>query len=497
MTTVRGVPVDYTSLGYEALRSAMLDIAERTLPEWTDRSENDLGVLLIELMAYASDVTMYYQTRIAQQLFPGSADDPAALVPLLRLLGYELRPPAVATADLAISVDAATPLPLTVPAGTGFVVELPSGDQIRFETVRTQLIADADLGPVETGNVRRFTPLPVAEGRTVTGEVIGRSDGSPSQLCPLAQSPAIAGSISATVAEPGGATVWREVTTMVDATPVDRVFVVQRDATGTARLLFGDGVNGRIPPAGTASAPADITATYRVGGGPQGNVPAGTRLTSAVAEIREATAPAGGRGGTPAESIERATGFAPRLFRSQDRAVTAQDYVDLALGIPGIGKAVAVATGWNGVDLYVAPSGSVSDPGELLRRDVLAAFEPTRMLTTEITVHGPQPVDIYLRAVVRAEPYVLADDVRQAVEQAVGVLLAFDAVDFGQPIYLSRVYDAAQSLPTVASLTVTQFSRDPDGAVDADGVIELGPFELARPGYQPTILVTLEGGVVR
>ena len=45
-------------------------------------------MLLIELMAYASNVTMYSRTRIAQQLFPGSTDDPAALVPLLRLLGY-------------------------------------------------------------------------------------------------------------------------------------------------------------------------------------------------------------------------------------------------------------------------------------------------------------------------------------------------------------------------------------------------------------------------
>ena len=218
-------------------------------------------------------------------------------------------------------------------------------------------------------------------------------------------------------------------------------------------------------------------------------MPTGTRLAATLPDIREATAPAGGRGGAPAESIERAASFAPRLFRSQDRAVTAQDYVDLALGIPGIGKAVAVATGWNGVDLYVAPSGSVADPGELLRRDVLAAFEPIRMLTTEITVHGPQPVDIYLRAVVRAEPYVLADDVRQAVEQAVGALLAFDAVDFGQPIYLSRVYDAAQSLPTVASLTVTQFSRDPrrDGGrrwSDRAGAVRASPARLpARPSW--------------
>ena len=47
MTDVRGLPIDYTNLGYDALRESMLAIASETLPEWTDHSENDLGVLLI------------------------------------------------------------------------------------------------------------------------------------------------------------------------------------------------------------------------------------------------------------------------------------------------------------------------------------------------------------------------------------------------------------------------------------------------------------------
>ena len=46
MTAVRGVPVDYTDVGYEALRASMLEIARQTLPEWTDHSDNDVGVLL-------------------------------------------------------------------------------------------------------------------------------------------------------------------------------------------------------------------------------------------------------------------------------------------------------------------------------------------------------------------------------------------------------------------------------------------------------------------
>ena len=307
MTTVRGLPIDYTGVGYEALRTAMLDIAAATLPEWTDRTENDLGVLLVELMAYASDVTLYYQTRIAQQLFPGTGDEPDALVPLLRLLGYELTPPTPATADLELAIDVTAPLPLTLPAGTAFTTTTATGAQLTFETSRAQVLTAADLGPVEGGGVRRFSPLPVVAGVTVAGEVIGRADGSPSLLLPLAQAPVVPGSVTVAITEPTGTSVWRERATLTGATAVDRVFAVQRDVAGGARLLFGDGVNGRIPPAGPPSAPADLVATYRVGGGPVGNVPAGTRFDTAVSQIGEAGRPrAGTAGRTARRSLTRA-----------------------------------------------------------------------------------------------------------------------------------------------------------------------------------------------
>jgi hypothetical protein len=74
--------------------------------------------------------------------------------------------------------------------------------------------------------------------------------------------------------------------------------------------------------------------------------------------------------------------------------------------------------------------------------------------------------------------------VATAVQGAVASYLAFEAVDFGQPIYLSKVYDVIQSLPQVISLTVTEFSRRPDGTVEPTGIIELLPNELPRPGYR-------------
>jgi len=504
-------PIDYTHLGYDALRSAMLARAQQSLPEWTDFSENDLGVLLIELFAYACDITMYYQTRIAGNLLPATADEPDALVQMLRLIGYELQPPAPATVNLTLQFDAAEPTPILLPSRTQFTVPLASGQQLVFETERDIAIQQAQLTPPDSRNLRSFFPVPVVQGQTVYNELIGTADGTPGQMYQLRQQPVIAESISVIITEPGGDTVWAEVTTFAESTPADRHFVVQRDAQGTATVVFGDGVNGMVPPQNTAATPVTINATYRVGGGPTGNLPAGTVFKSSLSNVRGATNPQAAAGGTPTEDVNRARSLAPRLYRTQERAVTISDYTDLAAWVPGVGKARAVVGTWNQILLSVAPSGQVADPSELLKQDLLAFFESRRMATTTLEILGPQPADIYLSADVQAAPYYLQSDVQVAVENAVSSYLDFDSVDFGQPIYLSKIYDVVQSLPQVMSLNVTEFSRAPampgqPAQIASNGLIQLADTELPRPGYRdnppagvtPTpIRTTMTGGVAQ
>ncbi len=314
--------------------------------------------------------------------------------------------------------------------------------------------------------------------------------------------------------------------TLANSSPTDRQFVVQRDAEGTATLVFGDGFNGLIPPASNApGTPTNINATYRIGGGPQGNVPVNTVFTpSSPAKVGAVDLTITGAiniqaaaGGTSAEDFDRARSFAPHLYRTQERAVTLQDYRDLALQIAGVGKALAVALDWNQVALYIAPTGQVTEPSELLKRDIAAFFESRRMASTTLTILGPQPADIYLGATIQAQPYYLKSDVQAAVEQAVADYLGFDAVDFGQPIYLSKIYDVIQNLPQVVSLDVYRFSRKPAPTgnplasdVAQNGIITLKPFELPRPGYRDNpntpapklhfpapIDVVIQGGVQR
>ncbi|KAM3090256.1 baseplate J/gp47 family protein [Phormidesmis sp. 146-35] len=499
--------IDYTNLDYESMRAAMLALARESLPEWTDFSESDLGVLLIDLFAYACDITLYYQNRIASNLLPATSDEPEALTQLLRLIGYELRPPTPATAALRIAVNATERTPISIPARTQFFVELATRQQIVFETETDLQIANNQLTPADPAtNWRYFSPLLVIQGQSELNEVVARSNGSPNQMYSLSKPQIISGSIQVTAIEPGGLTFWQEVDTLANSSPADRHFMVQRNAGGSAVIVFGDGTNGLIPLEGTATNPVTLQATYRVGGGVLGNVPTGTRFQARLPMIKDAIALEAAGGGMEGEDLDRARLFAPRLFRTQDRAVTLDDYTDLALQVPGVGKARAIAVNWNQVVMYIAPAGQVAEPSEFLKRDLLAFFENRRMATTSLNIIGPTPADIYLRATVQAQPYFLQTDVQRAVEDALNNYLTFDAIDFGQQIYLSRLYDVIQSLPQVASVFITEFSQTPNSnTLDSNGVIELQPNELPRWGYLqnlrtppiPPTSIVVNGGTVR
>jgi hypothetical protein len=67
---------------------------------------------------------------------------------------------------------------------------------------------------------------------------------------------------------------------------------------------------------------------------------------------------------------------------------------------------------------------------------------------------------------------------------------------FGRPVYLSHLYAAIETVPGVDSATVTVFKRYWEAARDEldRGLIEMGPFEIARLDNDPSLP---ENGVLR
>ena len=488
---VSGSPViDYMARDYESLLRAMRDQIPQKLPEWRDfANEADFGNALLELFAHVGDILSYYQDRVANESFLGTARTRRSVIEHLRLIGYELGTAAPAAAALNLTVPDTVAATVTVGKGDSFATKsLQDRPSVRFEYARdVPLTIDFDaIAPMD--GKRTFAGLPVEEGRLIRDEVIGTSTGRPGQRFALVHPRVLLRPVGPTqggghdvilVSLLGGTTdVWTRSDTLAFSRADQRDFVVEIDDDDRATVVFGDGLLGAIPQGG-----ALIKASYRVGGGQVGNVPAGaiqTLVGAAQLALLGATVvnPEPATGGAERESIEHAVQHAPGVFRSLGRAVTAGDYEALARNFKGVAKVRAVATGWNTVTLFVAPDGKgkVSD---VLEAGLKSYFEDKRMLTQIVEITDVDYVAIYVTAEVAVQGFYVRADVVAAVQQAAADLLRFDRVDFGQTVYLSKFYEESQDVPGVEFVNITEFGRDRPGlTIDPRGKIELRPDEV-------------------
>jgi hypothetical protein len=497
---INGRPVvDYMARDYESLLQALHDAVPAKLPEWQDFTNNaDFGNVLLQLFAHVGDIISYYQDRVANESFLGTARTRRSVIEHLRLIGYRLGTAVPAAASLTVTVPAAVNAVVTINAGDAFATKSRKDQpSVRFEYVgEAALTIDFSTIAADPATGRKiYAGVPVEEGRLIKAEVIGVSDGSPDQHFVLARSPAILRPIGAdqqasrdiTLLSRLGDTVdaWTLQETLAFSRAGQKDFVVEIDDADRATIIFGDGNFGAIPPSG-----AQLLATYRVGGGTVGNVAARTIQTIVGAPQlallgAQVTNPAAATGGADRESVDHAVRHAPAVFRSLKRAVTGGDYEALTRSFKGVAKVRARPTGWNTVTLFVAPEGGgkVSD---VLEVGLRTFFEDKRMVSQIIEIADVDYVPIFVTIEIGVASYYVRSDVQANVEQAAAGLLAFDNVDFGQTIYLSKFYEVGEAVPGIIYVNITEFRRtQANPAIEPSGKIELAPNEVPSAGYAP------------
>ena len=65
--------IDYLAKDYASFRQLMLDRLAALAPDWTERNPADLGIALVELLAYVGDHLSYYQDAVATEAYLGTA----------------------------------------------------------------------------------------------------------------------------------------------------------------------------------------------------------------------------------------------------------------------------------------------------------------------------------------------------------------------------------------------------------------------------------------
>ncbi|MBI5559217.1 MAG: baseplate J/gp47 family protein [Deltaproteobacteria bacterium] len=505
--------IDYMARDYDSLLQSMRELIPSRLPEWKSyASEGDFGNVLLQLFAHMGDILSYYQDRVANESFLGTAQSRRSVIDHLQLIGYRLATASPASATLDLTIPAGCTAVITIRRGDAFATKSQKDKpSVRFEYSREEnLVIDcATLAVDAATNKKYFKNVPVEEGRLVKNEILGISDGSKNQRFTLAHgglilraagaSQKINRDIIITASFGGVIDEWALRESLAFSREKQKDYTVEIDDGDVAAIVFGDGTFGAIPAGG-----ATIRATYRVGGGLKGNTPPNTIQTivdasQLVLNGIKATNSQAATGGAERESIKHAVMHAPAVFRSLKRAVTEDDYKALALDFKGVGKVRAGSTSWNRVTLFVAPEGGgrVSD---VLEGGLLAYFEDKRPVTTIITIEDVEYVKLYLTAAIGVKSYYPPDDVKEKVMTAAAGLLAFDNVDFGQTIYLSKFYEAIEAVEGVEYVTISEFRRQnqPPGFVEPAGKIaikenEIPVIPVSEPAYTQGIKVVIEG----
>lgn len=433
---------------------------------------------------YLGDVLSYYTDRAANEAFLKTATQRRSVLNIAEMLGYVPADPAAASGTITLATVSGGPA-VTVPAGTQVSTDYDATQDgpIIFETT-TAVTVPASGGTASVG---------VVQGSSVTNELLGTSDGTIDQVFALFSTPVIHGSVTVQVSTGTGWTSYVGIDHLIDAGPTDYVFTTATDENGVVTVEFGDGVNGVVPPAG-----ASVRASYRTGGGVIGNVKAGM-ITSVVAAI-DGVAIATDSSGTPitsamtngadAESTEQIRANAPKAFRTQGRAVTLEDYEDLAVAVSSVSRAAAIANHFSSVTLYIVGPGGTT-PTDALKAAVLSYVQARATAGTTVTVTNGVSVPVNITVALNVADQYYTASVSAAVTTALQVLLSPDQVDFGQRIPLAAAYQTIASVPGVNYAVISVLARA-DGAQSAADVT-VRPYEIVTPGT--LTISSLTGGI--
>jgi len=296
---------------------------------------------------------------------------------------------------------------------------------------------------------------------------------------------------------------WKPKRDLLNSGSNAKEFVVEIEADGTAFIRFGDGKQGERPVAGTT-----FLATCRVGNGKIGNIGAASLVhlvttdPSVIAALSEGSKvwnPLPAKGGKEPETMEEVKQLAPNAFRKQERTVTPIDYEDFSKRSRSDIQHTATTFRWTGswrtVFLTVDRLNGI-EVDTAFETDLRNKMERFRMAGFDFEVDSPIAVSLQIEIKVCVNKNYFVSDVKEALLEAFsnrkfpdgrkGVFYP-DNFSFGQTVFVSPFYAAAQSVQGVDSLKITKFSRHGDTNNDAVviGKLLLDRREIARLDNDP------------
>ncbi|MFF8870389.1 putative baseplate assembly protein [Streptomyces massasporeus] len=149
--------IDYTARDYDTIRKLLLDRLALTTPDWAERNPADLGVTLVELLAYTGDQISYQQDAVATEAYLDTARRRVSVRRHVRLIDYAMHDGCNARAYVTVqTADDQVLAPGTFRFASVDVRSLDPHDRPEPGVV----IDETDLGDLdERGSVEVFEPV--------------------------------------------------------------------------------------------------------------------------------------------------------------------------------------------------------------------------------------------------------------------------------------------------------------------------------------------------
>ena len=328
--------VNFSNLDFAQIKTTLTEYLQ-TNAKFTDYDfEGSNLSTVLDVLAYNTYITSYNANMVTNEVFIDSATLRENIVSLARNIGYLPRSRKAARSAISFFVDTTEiiPSPSTLTLNKGAVAT--TAGTFGNQSYVFSILEDITV-PVYN-NIAQFDNVLVYEG-TLLSTTFTYSTRNPNQKFILPNTGIDTELIAVNVRSNEQATAktkYSSQTSLFDINRESKAYYLQEVEDERYQIFFGDGIFGKALEEGNF-----ITSEYIVSNGDTGNgvgqmTFAGTltydrnatnyNVTSGISLV---TTNEFSTGGEEIESVESIRKFAPRIYASQNRAVSAQDYESL------------------------------------------------------------------------------------------------------------------------------------------------------------------------
>jgi hypothetical protein len=349
--------VNFTNLDFDQIKTSIQDYL-RANSNFTDYDfEGSNLSILIDMLAYNTYIASYNANMVSNEVFIDSATLRENVVSLARNIGYIPRSRKASKANISFFVEVSDRTVKTVTLKSGVICNSTSFGQSRYVF---SLLDDITV-PVVNG-IALFDAIDIYEGSYVISNYTVNNNTS-NQRFIIDNRGVDTSTIKVTVRETESSTSkqrYVNASSILDVTSKSKVFFIQEIEDERYEIIFGDGVFGKKLENNNY-----IEVSYLISNGNNANGISEFNFSGILIDNQNRslsgtpsliTTNIFSTGGSEIESINSIRNFAPRIYSTQNRAVTASDYEVL---IPKIYSEAESVSAFGGEELTPPQYGKV------------------------------------------------------------------------------------------------------------------------------------------